>query len=95
MGVGSMDSALSLEIGIVPPLVNTNTLEMDAWPPLTSELIESAESEFYASVETTLVVHRSENGSIICLYESTRRAASTSHDTMESAFNRPPVSNEF
>lgn len=89
-----MDSALSLEMGIVPPLVNTNTLAMEAWPPLTSGLKESAELEFDASVETTLAVHRSENGSIICLYESTRRAASTSHDTMESAFNVLPVSNE-
>lgn len=89
-----MDSELSLEMGIVPPLVNTNTLAMEAWPPLTSGLKESAELEFDASVETTLAVHRSENGSIICLYESTRRAASTSHDTMESAFNALPVSNE-
>jgi hypothetical protein len=85
---------LSLEEGIVPPVMNTNALAVEAWPPLTSGLKESAESEFDAPLETTLVVHRSENGSIICLYESTRKAASASHDTMESAFTALAASNE-
>lgn len=78
----------------MPPLMDTNALAVEAWPPLTSRLKESKEPEFDDSMETTLVVHRSENGSIICLYESTSKTASSSRDTMESTFAALPVSSE-
>ena len=85
---------MALKEGIVPPLMDTNALAVEAWPPLTSRLKERKEPKFDDSMETTLVVHRSENGSIICLYESTSKTASSSHDTMESTFVALPVSSE-
>ena len=85
---------MALKEGIVPPLMDTNALAVEAWPPLTSRLKEGKELEFDDSMETTLVVHRSENGSIICLYESTSKTASSSRDTMESTFAALPVSSE-
>ena len=85
---------LALKEGIVPPLMDTNALAIEAWPPLTSILKESKELEFDDSMETMLVVHRSENGSIICLYESTSKTASSSRDTMENTFVALPVSSE-
>ena len=57
---------MALKEGIVPPLMDTNALEIEGWPPLTSRLKESKEPEFDDSMETMLVVHRSENGSICC-----------------------------
>ena len=41
-----LDSMLALKEGIVPTLMDTNALVVEAWPPLTCRLKESKEPEF-------------------------------------------------